>query len=123
MDNIKRRLNSLLLFIDILKIIEIVVVITFGFYQLYLKYSILLTAYKILYIVLIILILCIIILINDCLNALLRGFFIIVDNCYESREERKKREQGLLKEKVEKAKKTKQPSKKSTKKENGPSKS
>ena len=114
MENIKKRFNNLLIFIDILKIIEIIVVLTFGFYQLYLKFSILLTVYKILYIVLIILILGMIILVNNFLNALLRGFFIIIDNSYENKEERKKLKEGLLKEKSDKVKKTTKTSKKST---------
>ena len=99
MENIKKKLQRLIVFIDILKIIEIIIVIAFGFYRLYIKFSILLTAYKILYIVLALLIVGVVILINDSLSCSLKGFFIIIQNNYEDIEERKVREKERKTEK------------------------
>ena len=101
MEIIRKRLQNLVVFIDILRIIEIIAIVTFGFYHLYLKFSILLTMYKILYIVLILLAIAMIILLNNCFSCFLKGYLIILENNYQDIEERKNRE---------KQQKTKKPS-------------
>ena len=111
MNNIKIKLERLVIFIDILKIIEIIMVVAFSFYELYLKFNILLTIYKILYIVLAILAIAIIILVNDSFNCLMKGFFIILENNYQEIEERKhkpKEQKTKAVSKTSKTKKTKQ---------------
>lgn len=113
MENIKKKFQFLITFIDILKVFEIILVISFGFYQMYVKFDILLVAYKILYIVLIVLAILVIILINDSANCLLRGFFMIVENSYEEICERKdkvnitpKKKESIQTKKVTTKKKT-----------------
>ena len=116
MDDLKKKFRFLLIFIDILKILEIIITVSFGFYQLYLKFDILLMVYKILYIVLVLLVIFLIFLINDSLGVLLKGFYMIVENSFQAVEERKTRllEKKTLKEAPLKKKTTK---KKTVKKE------